>query len=110
MSGDGSDLTPTLESSVMTLVQEGAIAASWGDEEAELRTNVIGVGFDDKPGHVRLMVGGSQDPQFGGGTGLDLRIDREEFEKLLLAVDEEWEGVECSLDTETDRQRGADDD
>lgn len=105
----GSEHRPKLEGSVSFRISEGPFTASWGEDETEIRTTVDDLGFGDSGGRVRLNVGASMDPKLGSGTGLEIWIDQREFEKLLLAADEQWEGVECSVDTGNDRSCDVDD-
>lgn len=93
---------PALQASVSMRISEGAMTASWSDDDAEIRTRVDDIGFnygDDKPGRVRFNVGASMDPQFGSGTGIEIWIDRPYFEFLMAAAAEEWDEVEIDFET-----------
>lgn len=94
----GVERDPEFEASVSFRISQGPFTASWGDNEADIRTMVDSFGFGDGEGRLRLNCGGSMDPQFGSGTGLEVWIDQDDFMPVLEQIDDEWPGVNIQFD------------
>lgn len=90
------------EASVRFRIADGPFTASWGDDEAEIRTMVDSLGFGNGGGRLRLNCGSSMDPQFGSGTGLEIWIDQDDFVPVLKRIDKEWPGINIEFDSDTD--------
>lgn len=90
------------EASVSFRIADGPFTASWGDDEADIRTMVDSLGFGDDEGRLRLNYGSSMDPQFGSGTGLEIWIDQDDFTPVLKRIDEEWPGINIEFGGDTD--------
>lgn len=96
-SSSDTEKQPVLEASVSFRISQGPFTASWGDDEAKIRTQVDSLGFGDGDGRLRLNCGSSMDPQFGSETGLEVWIDQDDFIPVLERIDDEWPGVDIQV-------------